>query len=259
MISNLITFHGADHKVGTTMVSLSVAKLLAGYHPDMKILFLIMDSKSSHDYLEKRPQKIDSLRMQIEHGMVQQQDWQKFCHYDGNLFILGGPDDELDARYYFPEQIKGFLSEISSSFDLVIADGGNEIDSGLAVGVLEAASHSVLVITQSEVCLRRLERRKPIYEALGVASDHILVNGYDGNDVYDLRDLRNRTEIKEENLWRLAFSPNGKKAEMDQRTIFGYKNDPSIDDFYALANRLLLMVGLPEMNTQRKKKWISFI
>lgn len=259
MIPNLIAFYGADHKVGTTMVSLSVSKLLAAYHPEMKILYLSMDGRSGDDYLERRPQKIDSLRMQIEHRMVQEQEWQKFCHYDGNLFMLSGPEDELDIRYYFPEQVRYLLEQISPSFDFIIADCGSDIDSGLAVGTLQTAAHPVLVMTQHEICVRRLEKRKRIYEALGIALNPILVNQYDETHTYERRYLANRMEVSDDRLWKLAFSANGRKAEMDQRTIFGYKNDPCMEDFFTLANHLLSMVGLPQMNTQRKKKWISFI
>ncbi|MBR0596830.1 hypothetical protein [Sinanaerobacter chloroacetimidivorans] len=259
MIPNLFTFHGSDHKVGTTMLSLSIASAISRYHQNLKILQISMNGRESTEYIREAPVTVDTLKIQIENRMLHEQDFLKICKHNANLYVMAGPSNELEERFYCPEGAAYLLEEISPYFDIVIADSGNEIDNGLAIGALQCSRDIFYIVTQQETSLSRYEKRKDIYDNVGVVFSDLILNKYVEHDFYDAAYVADRMQSEAQNVWKVSASDYAKQAEMEHMTLIDYKNDKFIQDIVELSNCILSKSGLPEIKKQRKNIWRSFI
>lgn len=259
MIHNLYCFHGSDHKVGTTMISQSVAETIASNVPGMKLLLISMNGKESAEYVKEPPISIDEMKYHIDNKMISGSDFIKTCTHKGNFYMMGGVSNELEARYYYPDMAKYLLEEVSPEFDLVIADCGNELDNGLAIGALSVAEEIMMVATQQETAIRRFEKNRRVMDNLGVHISACIINKYLEQDPFGLNYLSDRIQIRKERVWKLESSAYSRQAEIDCKTLLEYKNDAFKKDVIAVSNYILNKIGFAEINRQRKNRWKSFI
>ncbi|MEL7655374.1 MAG: hypothetical protein AAGU75_05640, partial [Bacillota bacterium] len=70
MIHNLFSFHGVDHKVGTTMTAQSIAQVIASNNPDLKILLIAMNGRESTEYFKETPIGIDAVKFHIDNKII---------------------------------------------------------------------------------------------------------------------------------------------------------------------------------------------
>ena len=173
--------------------------------------------------------------------------------------MMAGISNELEARYYYPEMARYLLEEISPEFDLILADCGNELDNGLAIGALSAAEEIFLVATQQETGIRRFEKNKRIMENLGIAVSACIINKYYEQDPVGLSYLAGRMEIEKERLWKLNTAEYSRQAEMEYKTLLEYRNEAYTKDIVTVANYILRKNGFEEFAKQRKSRWKSFI
>ncbi|QOX62494.1 septum site-determining protein MinD [Anoxybacterium hadale] len=259
MIHNLFCFHGVDHKVGTTMVSQSIAEAISLGSPNLKLLFISMNGRESAEYVKETPVSIDAMKFHIDNKMINGSDFMKTCSHKGNFYMMAGISNELEARYYYPDMARYLLEEIAPEFDLILADCGNEIDNGLAIGALSSAEEIFLVATQQETGIRRFEKNKRIMENLGIAISACIINKYYEQDPIGLSYLAGRMEIEKERLWKLNTADYSRQAEMEYKTLLEYRNEAYTKDIVAVANYILRKNGFEEFAKQRKSRWKSFI
>lgn len=259
MIHNLFSFHGADHKVGTTMVAQSVAEIIAGHNRDLKVLFLPMNGRESTEYTRSQAPSIDSIKTLMRNQMINRQDFLRICKIMNNLYMLAGITNELEERHYIPEMAIYLLEEVAPEFDLVIADCGNTPDNGLAAGALQSSCEVMYLITQQESILNRCEKRKELYHALGIKELFYLVNKYCSQNPYTLQYLEERLQIKKNTLQKIEASENAERAETDHKTLIEYHDDQYRQDVFAVANLILTKIGCEKMVLKRKFKWKNFI
>ena len=259
MIHNLFTFYGADHKVGTTMISQSVSEIIASNHPNLKLLQIAMNGRESAEYFREPPAGIDSMKFHIDNKMVSGEDFQKTCAHKGNYYILSGISNESEARYYHPDMATYVLEELASEFDLIIADGGSELDNGLSIGALSVSEEVILVATQQESAISRFEKSKKIMEELGIDTAAFVINKYYGQDPYSLSYISERLEVSREKLMKVDAADYSRQAEIDRKTLLDYRNEAYLSDIRNAANHILVRCGLPEIRKQRKSRWKSFI
>ncbi|MEL7655375.1 MAG: hypothetical protein AAGU75_05645, partial [Bacillota bacterium] len=119
---------------------------------------------------------------------------------------------ELEQRYYYPDMAKYLLEEIAPEFDLIIADGGNELDNGLAVGTLAVSEEIYLLLTQQETIVRRYVKNKEILDDAGLTVSAFIINNYYEQDPYSLSYLSSRMEIAKERLWKLDSAAYSRQA-----------------------------------------------
>ena len=256
---NLISFHGTDHKVGTTMITQSVAEIIAGSCPDLKILFLAMNGRESADYFREPPTGIETMKFHIDNRMVSGEEFLKTCTHKGNHYMMTGIANETEARYYMPSMAAYLLEEVVPEFDLVFSDCGNDLDNGLAVGTLQVSGQFYLVSAQQESSLRRFEKNKTLMQDLRIEISGYLINKYQEQDPYGLTYLSKRMEVGKDQLMKISASEYSRQAEQEYRTLLGYRNEEYKTDILSLANRILLKLGISEIKKQRKSKWRSFI
>jgi cellulose biosynthesis protein BcsQ len=256
---HLISFHGTDHKVGTTMITQSVAEIIAGSCPDLKILFLAMNGRDSADFFREATAGIDTMKFHIDNRMVSGEEFLKTCTHKGNHYMMAGITNETEARYYMPTMAAYLLEEVVPEFDLVLSDCGNDLDNGLAVGTLQISGEIYLVAAQQESSLRRLEKTRTLMQDLRIDISGYLINKYQEQDPYGLAYLSGRMEAMKDQLIKISASEYSRQAEQEYRTLLEYRNEAYKTDILSLANQILIKQGIPEIKKQRKSKWRSFI
>lgn len=259
MIHNLFSFHGVDHKAGTTMIAQSVAEIISAGQPNLKILLIAMNGRESAEYVREKPVSIDSIKFHVDNRMISGEEFLKTCTHKGNFYMMAGVANETEARYYHPDMAKYLLEEIAPEFDLILADSGNELDNGLAAGALSVSGEVFLVMVQQESALRRYEKNRRLWDDLGFGVSAFLINKYCEQDPYGLSYIADRLEVEKEKFQKIASAEYYRQAETDYRTLLEYKNEAYHLDIIAVANYILSKNGFPEIQKQRKSRWKSFI
>jgi len=241
------------------MISQSTAELIASHFSNLKILFISTNGRESAEYVRETPMSIDAMKYHIDNKMIVGSDFLKECTHKGDFYMMSGISNELEERYYFPDTVSYFFEEIAPEFDIIIADCGSELDSGLAIGTLSVSEHIFLIATQQESSMKRFEKNKPFMDELGFKIEACIINKYYEQDPYGLSYLSNRLKIEKKNIWKVTSSEYYRQAEIDHKTLLGYKNDLYIQDISLIANYILHNKGFSLINRQRKSRWKNFI
>lgn len=218
-----------------------------------------MNGRESSEYAREMPVSIDSMKFHMDNKMVSAVDFIKTCTHRGNFYMMGGISNETEARFYHPDMAAYFLEEVAPEFDLVIADAGNEMDNGLAVGALSLSEEVFLLTTQQESVLRRYEKNRKLLDELGVGIAAFIVNKYYEQDPHGLSYLSDRLETGRERIFKVDSAGWARQAEIDNKTLLEYKNETYTLDIIGLANYILSKAGFAEIQRQRKSRWKSFI
>ena len=241
------------------MVSQSVAEVISANHPGLRILFIAMNGRESTEYIREETVSIDAMKFHIDNKMVSGEDFLKTCTHKGNFYIMAGVSNETEARYYYPDMAKYMLEEVAPEFDLVIADSGNELDDGLAVGALAVSDEIFLVAAQQESALRRYEKNRTTFDDLGLGISRYIVNKFYEQDPYSLSYIADRLEIEKDRFIKIDSAGYSRQAEIDCRTLLEFKNESYQYAIVILANDILKKSGFSEIQRQRKSRWKSFI
>ncbi|MEA4987775.1 MAG: hypothetical protein VB095_06920 [Anaerovorax sp.] len=261
-MKNLIAFHGSDHKVGTTMISQSVAELISKNRKDIKILWVVFATGDGKEYANYVSQSLEGLRLQMYSQILNDTEVMHACKQSENLYMLGGIKNFLDKRNYFPEMTKYFLNCIKDKFDLVIADCGNDLDCGLTTGALESSGLLYLIVSQRESSLRQYELKLDFYRRLDMNVTGIIVNHFQEDDPLTLDYIGKRFALSYELFFRVQDSKFNRQAEMNERSILSYGDNSYYKDIAKIADSILKKCELGCLNKEeekRKKRWISFI
>lgn len=241
------------------MISQSAAELISFHYPNLKILFISTNGRESTEYIREAPISIDYMKFHIDNKMIVGSDFLKTCTHKGDFYMMSGISNELEERYYYPDTVRCFLEEIAPEFDVILADCGSELDSGIAIGALSIAEDVFLVSTQQESAIKRFEKNKALMDKLSIKIKICIINKYYEQDPYGLNYLANRLKIKKENILKVVSSEYYRQAEIDYKTLLEYKNEVYIRDISQVANNILHNKGFPLINKQRKSRWKSFI
>jgi hypothetical protein len=241
------------------MIAQSVAETIAGKSQNRRILYLSLNGRESTEYVREAPASIDTIKNHISNKMINGRDFLRTCKCMNNLYMLAGISNELEERHYYPEMSIYLLEEVSPEFDIVIADCGNNIDNGLAVGALTVSKEILYVITQQESVLKRCEKLNETYRSLGLEIAAYLANKYDEQDPYSLTYLADRLHVEKEHLWKIESAGYARQAEMEYKTLLEYKNEKFIKDILEISNHILNKSGYEIIEKPRKSKWKSFI
>jgi|GEM_PF-825400 len=225
-IENVITFFGADNKVGTTMIAHSVAEMMA-MHTDLSIGLLCLNNNPSREYLKSNINTgIDNIKIKLFNNVLNADELVQVCVKENDaLYILPGVDYSPDARLFMPEHITRLINMASKKFDIVLIDAGSNIDSGLAIASLKLAKARYLIITQQEVVRKNFKRiENQVLQSLGldIKKFMLIVNKYIGSDfMYNSQQLSNMygailaTVIPHADFF-------GWKAEIEEQTLLHY-------------------------------------
>ncbi len=258
-MSRMFVFHGVDSKIGTTMLSQSVAESIARGNRDCKVLFVGLNGRPGTEYVDSAGESMESLKIFIDNRLLSRKEVLVSSKKSGNLYMIGGVADRKQARHFTPDAAMYFLDTVEEDFDMILVDAGNDLDNGLAIGAMERISTRLLVITQQETMLSRYEVLKPLYAKLGFSFYRTLVNKYQNEDPYDLNYISKRLAIPKEQLFRIGEVREARQAEAEKKTLLHFKDGKYSEEIEQTAELILAHCGIVRPEVAKRKKWISFI
>lgn len=257
---NIITFFGADSKVGTTMIAQSTAEMLAqNTNADIGLFFL--NGKPSTCYM-KRKDKIglDDIKIKLMNNILTSNELTEACVKENHhLYILPGAEFLLDVRHYHPEHIEQLIKLAAERFSLIIIDAGHNIDSGMAIAALNMTKNKYLVTTQQEMTRKNYERMESqVFRRLQIEPDDfmLVVNKYvNTNRIYSAKQVSD--------LYRMTLAVSvphleflGWQAEFDQKTLLHYDNESYNRHVDQLAKIIATQAQIPYLERDEKKTGI---
>ncbi|MGD9677616.1 MAG: hypothetical protein AB7V16_04490 [Vulcanibacillus sp.] len=255
--NNIITFFGADSKVGTTMIAHSVAEILA-MNTEIKIGLLFLNNQPSTNYLKNKNKiSLDDIKIKLFNNILKSDEIFDFCIKEENeLYILPGANYIPDMRQYHPEHIDKLIQIAANKFNLIIIDAGSNFDSGLAIAALNSTQNKYLVATQQETVRGNFERiANQLFSHLKIdVCDFVLiVNKYiKSNHIY--------TAGQTADLYKMmlaTFIPHlefiGWQAEIDRKTLIHYENETFNNQIDQLARFIATQTSTPYKKSVTKK------
>ncbi|MDR2770540.1 MAG: hypothetical protein LBB57_00720 [Clostridiales Family XIII bacterium] len=258
-MSEHFIFHGIDNKVGVTMVALSVAESVAERLPEKRVLFLALNGRESMDYVREGAESIDALKSRLESRLLGEDELIAHCLRLKNLSVLGGIANEEEERYYMPEASAFLLDVAGRAFDIIVTDSGSRLDNGLAFGALSYDANRFLVLTQQETALARWEKRKGLYERLGVMPKAYILNNYIEKDIYPADYVARRFAEDGRRFYCVRFVQGGRQAEIERKSLWAGAADGFTGDIAALAGALTGGDAGEFAPRKRRRPWKSFI
>ena len=250
--SNVISFHGSDHKTGVTMLANSVCSAICRQHPDYSVMFLGMNKRPCSDYVREEACGIDDIKIHLDNRTLTSDEIKAMCHCRNNFYMLSGIRSLLKSRDYFPETAQYLLKTLTGCFDVIICDAGNEPDNGLVVGALKSSGQKYCVLSQCESSIREYEERTWLFRKLDIDFDLFILNKYFTGDPYDPAYLSERLGKKREDFITVRMAGYGRQAEMEHQTLLEYRNDLFGNDIDALCARILAGAGLEYKERRRR-------
>jgi hypothetical protein len=241
------------------MVALSVAEAAAESLPEKRVLFLALNGRESTEYVREGAESIDALKSRLESRLLGEEELLAHCLRIKNLSVLGGIAGEEEERYYMPEAASFLLDVAGRAFDLVVTDGGNRLDNGLAFGALLYDANRFLVLTQQETALTRWEKRKVLYERLGVMPKSYILNNYIEKDIYPADYVARRFAEERQRFHCVRFAQGGRQAEIERKTLWASAAEGFADDIASLAGALTGTDAGGSAPRKRRRRWKSFI
>ena len=258
-MNHIAVFHGAEHKVGCTMLAQSVAELIAKANKEIDVLFTALNGRKSAEYVCEDTETIDRYKPRLHSRIGIEKSLLKPYKKSENLYIIAGVEKEEEARHYYPEDGQALLESLIGSFDLVVVDSGSELDNGLALSALKKEGICTLVFGQSESSLARYERMRGVYERAEIHFDRYLINQFIDTDPYTLPYISSRLGLDKEQLAKVAFCQAARQAEMEHKTLLDFKEEKYRKDIAKVASAVMAALNISETTQRRKRGWKSFI
>lgn len=256
-MKNVHVFHGVDSKSGTTMISQSVAEYLAGSLSQAKVITLSLHGRPGTEYVERVGETVEGLKLHLGNEMLNVERLMENCRRKDNLYQIGGVCSIDQVRAFTPEMCLYLLKSISPVFELVIVDGGNEIDNPLTLGALQATENIYCVLSQQEAMLNRYELLKPYYQKMGIEFSTYILNKFIPSDPRSVAYVEKRLEQKNTVL-KVDWTGHERLAETERKTLLSYGDNKFSKSIHAVANMVLINSSLPPISRERKKPWKPF-
>lgn len=254
-MSFTFAFHGVDNKIGTTMISQSVAEMIARYKKDIKVMHISLNGRRGTEYIDRIGESIEGIKIYLDTQVLCKKDLLSACRRWDNFYMLSGVMSLGQARHYQPSSAIYLLESLADEIDIIIADTGNELENGLAVGALEHIKNRCCMISQQETMLRRYELLLPIYRKLNIFFAFYAVNKYGQKDPYGLDYIAKRMTVKRKELQKIEMSHYGRRAEMESKSLLAYNDEEYVNDIRCLADKILCGFGMEPIEYRRRTKW----
>lgn len=224
---NVITFLGADHGVGTTMVATSCAEMLAQLTQGRVALFSLSGDPGTTYVKNKDDVKtgIDDIRIKLFNNILTRDELREVMFESRNIHVLRGAQNILNNRHYHPEHAEQLFALAASEYDVIIVDAGANFERGLTIGALSYSAQTYLVATQQQSVKEKFERvEQQILKSLNISTKDffLIINKY----------VRENSMLSDQHLADLfkmilaATIPHlemqGWQAEFDQKSLLHY-------------------------------------
>ncbi|MCT4596620.1 MAG: hypothetical protein N4A50_01915 [Vallitalea sp.] len=250
---NIITFFGADSKVGTTQVAQSIAEEIVD-KSYARVCLVFLDGESGTDYFDiSFRNNIDTIKIKLISNLATVDEIFDISeNIKDNLFVIEGTKSILYRKEYQPEHISYLLNILSVACDLVVVDAGSCIDRAMSIAALTSTNHRYLVTTQQANSLRRYKEKKPILERLSLDDFQIIVNKHMANGAllttFDIAKLYSHPYLS-----KIDFSRYALQAENDKKSLLHYKDKLFNRDINKLVDIIINQIKLSKKETTKKK------
>ena len=256
--NNIITFFGADTKVGTTQIAQNVAEKITD-RTNAKVCLIFLDGEASTDYININfKDNLDSIKIKLISGLVSVDEILDIAETSKNkrLLIIEGTKSILYRKEYQPDHISQLLNILSLTFDAVIVDAGSYVDRAMSISALTATSRRYLVTTQQTNSLRRYNEKKSILEILSLDDFQIIVNKHmqEGSLLtnYDIAKT-----YCQPFLTKISFSRYALESEKDRKALMHYNDKEFNKDINKLTDAIIHQIDLVKTEIPKKKKWFK--
>jgi len=254
--NKVITFFGADSKVGTTMIAQSVAEMLSK-RTNLKVGLLFLGGHPSKTFFKSAAAGLDNIKVKLLNKILSSHELLGACVNQDNLYILPGNDYILDTRHYHPDHIEYLLELASGLFDVILIDAGYNIDSGMAIASLNSSSFKYLVTTQQTSARENFERiASQIFTILDIRVNEflLLVNKYvKSNSIYTASQISELYKIP-----LAAYIPHlellGWQAEYDKKTLLAYNHHEYNSQIELICKQLAAKFNIKLIEETEQKK-----
>lgn len=229
--TNVVSFYGADSKVGVTTVAQSTAESIAKCCKDKKIAFIKLDAKNEY-VKEDELGSFEHIRLSVKNRLLKIGEIPiiKKEKFD----VIKGFSDLLNRRFIHPEDIEYIFEILSEKYDLIIVDiyTMNILD-GITIGALNMSTYLYLVTTQQKNSFSNYEvLREQMLKYLDL-DIRIIVNKYmDITKLDTLDDINKKYNMVTALV--LPFVDFGWQAENESKVIYSFtdkKFNKEIDEF----------------------------
>lgn len=256
--NNIVVFFGCDSKVGTTMLSQTVAEVISNHAKDKKVFLGFLNGVPGVDYIKgKTPGNLDQIKPKLLDKVLIINDIIAECKQIDNLFILEGVNNYLYRTDYDIEDVELLLKIVSGYFDIVIIDAGSNIELALCLGSLLSTKNRYLVTTPQMKPYSNFKIIYPILEKLGVNRFSLIINMYmpEFGKPFEIADRYNNFNL----ACIVPFLENGWQAEHENSILYTYKDKNYCSSVETLSEIIAKSVGLELSITQKKRNFKLFV
>ena len=218
-----VAFYGGDSQTGTTMLAVSTAVLMA--RQGKRVLMIAASDHSGDLWIPTAEGNfLDDLLTDLqEHSLT----WEKIRQYilteAGVDFLPGIRENHRDDFHEKDLSQICWLAEMH--YDRILVDCGCGPATGLTAAAVRSGERAVVVITQQEKCLLRLQKKMQMLDRLLPPQRLYAVNKYhDSRAFYTKKELAQKLECMPGDLIPIPYVPYGWQAEMEQRTLLRYRS-----------------------------------
>lgn len=253
-MGRIVTFHGIDHKAGVSQTALGTAESLAENYPYLKTLLIHMEGRSGREYSPQIRESLETVRPYLLDKVLDGQEIGEKAQIKGNLYVIGGDENPGSAEGYLPDMAEYMLDVFANVFDVVLCDSGSEIEHAMALGAMFSADRLYFVLSQSEVCFRRAEWLSPLYGQLDLAEERYVLCRCEKNSPFSAAYCAKRLECDPKKVFSVRMSKRGSDAEIENRSLYSYREGVYRKDIDALAEDIVRTFGL--VRDGKERKWL---
>lgn len=258
-MSQIVVFHGTEHKAGCTMAAQSVAELIAKEKRDITVLLAALNGRRSAEYMNENVVSIDEFKIQLKSGIGIDQNALSANKKIDNLFVISGVSKDEEVRCFLPGMAEALIETLHNKFDVIIIDSGSDLDNGLAFGALKMNGIKYLIMEQAESSVKRYERMKDNYEKLSICFDKYVLSKYFEDDPLTVNYVSSRLGIDKSLFFTVAHSDKGRISEIEYRTLLEIGGEKYKNDILKIVNDIMQAMNLEGIFLKRKRVWNSFI
>ena len=216
---NIILFYGCDTQVGTTMMALSAAELLA--EEGKKVIYISAGPVPGNPFLENEPA---GAAVDLWDRSPKEKEIRQLLTEQRGVDILQGVRSWINSGSTMKGLLKEICRECSLFWDYVIVDGGSSGEVSMGQEALSFAGKIFLVLTQQEKSLQRWRMRRDWLESRMNVQPCYLVNKFMGSGTfYTERQLLKILQCGEEQLAAVPYLPYGWQAEYEHCTLLKHR------------------------------------
>ncbi len=244
-MNNVFSFHGADHKVGTTQIAQCCAELLAKRYPKTTVLLIQGDGGRGSEYCNHVRESVEKIRPFLAQSIINIDDIKQKSCYKDNLYIIGGQDHPGNNEYLTPDMAELLVDAVRTVFDVIIIDTGCHIEDPFALGAALSSDKVYMVINQTESSLRRYEWSSFLFERVDLYFDKFILNKYDKNSIYEKSYIADRLMLCEKGILTVKKCKDGNIAETKSQSLISIKESKTlIKDIERIVGDIVEYAGI---------------